>query len=115
MPLSCTHNPITDFKKGIKCDPSLFSVYKDKKQWDQWQCLTMAQAHAQDVTKVLVESYTPNTGPDTELFIEKQKFMYAVFECTLQTDQGKALVHKYKSTFEAQCSFMHPLSNIPSA
>jgi hypothetical protein len=25
------------------------------------------------------------------------------------------LVHKYKSTFEAQCSFMHPLSNIPSA
>jgi hypothetical protein len=32
----------------------------------------------------------------------KQEFMYAVFERTLQTDMGKALVHHHKSDFDAQ-------------
>jgi hypothetical protein len=37
-----------------------------------------------------------------ELFVEKQKFMYAVFEKTLLTDKGKALVRYYGPTFDAQ-------------
>lgn len=37
-----------------------------------------------------------------QLFLEQQKFMYAVFEKTLLTDKGKALVRAYQHTFDAQ-------------
>ena len=37
-----------------------------------------------------------------QLFLEQQKFMYAVFEKTLLTDKGKALVRAYQQTFDAQ-------------
>ena len=37
-----------------------------------------------------------------ELFQEKQKFMYAVFEKSLLTDKGKSLVRLYQHNFDAQ-------------
>ena len=77
-------------------------VYKDEKQWDTWQCSVIAQAHAQDVAEVLDKTYSPTFVDETALFEEKQKFMYAVFKCTLQTDQGKAFVHKHEGDFDAQ-------------
>jgi hypothetical protein len=49
-------DPINKFRKGIKHDSRLFSVFKDdKKQWNWWQSLrtSIAQAHAQDVAEVL--------------------------------------------------------------
>ncbi len=39
---------------------------------------------------------------DIQLFEEKQKFMYAVFEKTLLTDKGKALVRQHQQSFNAQ-------------
>ena len=36
------------------------------------------------------------------LFYEKQKYIYAIFKQCLQTDKGKALVHYYESTSNAQ-------------
>jgi hypothetical protein len=74
------------FKKTIKHDPSVFMVYKDEKQRDTWQHSTLAQARPQDVAEVLDSSFTPTTPDEIALFNEKKKFMYAVFECTLQTD-----------------------------
>jgi len=35
---------LSDFKKEIETDASLFNVLKDPKQWDLWQCSTLAQA-----------------------------------------------------------------------
>ena len=35
---------LSDFKKGIKRDASLFNVLKDPKQWDSWHQSTLAQA-----------------------------------------------------------------------
>jgi hypothetical protein len=67
-------------------------VYKDEKQWDTWQRSTLAQARAQDVAEILDRDYAPTSSEERDLFTEKQKFMYAVFERTLQTDQGKAFV-----------------------
>jgi hypothetical protein len=43
------NDPIDEFKKGIKRDSSLFAVYKDEKQWDNWQQSTIAIACAQGV------------------------------------------------------------------
>ena len=39
---------------------------------------------------------------DIALFAKKQEFMYAVFERTLQTDQGKAFVRQHEQDFDAQ-------------
>ena len=39
------------------------------------------------------------------LFEEKQKYMYAVFERTLLTDQGKAYVCEHQEDFDAQAVY----------
>src|SRR5688572_19189780 len=63
----------------------------------------MAQARAQDIVEVLDPAYyIPATADDAALFLEKQKFMYAVFEKTLHTDKGKALVRKHQLSFDVQ-------------
>ncbi len=99
-----TKHLLSDFKKGIKRDASLFNVLKDPKQWDSWHQSTLAQARAQDVSDVLNSSFKPTTE-DQDLFKAKQKYMYAVFERVLQTDKGKALVRSYETTADAQKIF----------
>ena len=39
------------------------------------------------------------------MFIKQQKFMYAVFEKTLLTDKGKALVWHYQTSYDAQAIY----------
>jgi len=91
---------LSEFKKGIKRDASLFVVLKDLKQWDSWHRSTVAQARAQDVYDVLDPAYSP-TPADKDLFEAKQRYMYAVFERVLQTDKGKALVRSNEATSDA--------------
>jgi hypothetical protein len=79
-----------------------FIPFKDEAAWDNWSRSTIAQARAQDVHDVLDPSYTPITVEETELFEEKLKYMYAVFEKTLLTDKGKALVRAHQKTYNAQ-------------
>jgi len=93
---------VKDFKCGIKCDIGQFSLLKDDSAWDNWNCSTVAQARAQDIIEVLDPLYTPKMVDDMHLFLEKQKFMYAVFEKTLLTDKGKALVCQNQQSFDAQ-------------
>jgi hypothetical protein len=50
---SHTHDSAMDFNKGIKCDPTLFMIFKLDMQWVVWQHSTLAQVCAQDVTVVL--------------------------------------------------------------
>jgi len=76
---------LSEFKKGIKQDASLFVVLKDLKQWDSWHCSTVAQAHAQDVYDVLDPAYKPSPM-EKDIFEAKQRYMYAVFKRVLQTD-----------------------------
>ena len=53
------------------------------------------------------KDYNPTTPEDTDLFQEKKKFMYSVFERTLLTDQGKALVCQYESIYNSQIIYKH--------
>jgi hypothetical protein len=46
--------------------------------------------------------YAPTDLDDILLFEKKKKFMYAVFERALQTDQGKAFVCEWESTYDSQ-------------
>ncbi len=93
---------VADFKRGIKRDIGLFSTLKQDKQWDVWQRATIAQARAQDLSEVLDGNYVPVIPTDQALFREKQKYMYAVFERTLLSDKGKALVREHIDGFNAQ-------------
>ena len=62
----------------------------------------IAQARAQDLFEVLDPTFVP-IGPEGQaLFKEKQKYMYAVFERTLLSDKGKALVRERVDDFDAQ-------------
>ena len=87
---------------GIKRDATQFTIFKDDAAWDNWNCSTIAQARAQDVEQVLDPSYVPSSADEISLFEEKQKYMYAVFEKTLLTDKGKALVRAFQKTYNAQ-------------
>jgi hypothetical protein len=53
----------------------------------------------------LDSNFVPATPKATELFVEKQKFFYALFDKVLLTDKGKSLVRQYASTFDAQKVF----------
>jgi hypothetical protein len=94
---------VADFKRGIKGDINLFPTLKQDKQWNVWQRATIAQAGAQDLSKVLDSNYIPVIPTDQALFQEKQKYMYAVFEPTLiLSEKGKALVREHTNDFGAQ-------------
>ncbi len=71
---------VREFKRGIKWDITQFIALKDDAMWDNWNRSTIAQARAQDIAHVLDPTYIPPTHEARELFIEQQKFMYAVFE-----------------------------------
>jgi hypothetical protein len=77
---------VFEFKKGIRRDPASFTVMKENKQWDSVHRTLKAQACYQDVGDILDTCYRPTTAEDIALFAEKQKYMYSVFERTLQTD-----------------------------
>ena len=102
-----SRDPVAEFKKGIKRDASLFTVLKDEKQWFNWRHSTVAMARSQGVEEVCDPAFDSSTlsAEEQALFIEKQKFMYSVFERTLQTDQGKSLVRDHEYNFDAQRVF----------
>ncbi len=52
-------DPVADFKRGIKRDPSQFSVLKEERQWDGWNRTNIAQAKAQDVEEIMVSYLRP--------------------------------------------------------
>jgi hypothetical protein len=95
-------DPVADFKRGIKRDPSQFPTLKDEKQLDNWDRTNQAQARAQGVEQILDSSYVPTTTEDTALFEVKQTYMFAVFEKTLLTDQSKAYVREFEQESDAQ-------------
>ena len=54
------------------------------------------------MSNVLDKDFATTTPAETALFDEQKKFMFAVFEHTLQTDKGRALVCKHEADYDAQ-------------
>ena len=80
---------------------SLFPTLKDEKYNDQWHRSFMTQARAQDVDKILDETYVPTTQ-EKDLFAEQ----YAVLETKVMTDVGKSIVRKHENDYDAQQVYM---------
>jgi hypothetical protein len=104
-PFAKVRDPLSDYRRGVRRDPNAFTALKEDKQWDSWQRGTIAQARAQDLSEILDSNFVPATPETTELFVEKQKFLFALFNKVLLTDQGRLLVRQYASTFDAQKVF----------
>ena len=49
--------------------------------------------------------YQPCSRADRELFDEKQKFVYLVFESILKTDMGKYYICQHEYDYDAQAVF----------
>jgi len=104
LPLA-SQSAVAMFRRGIKRDQSLFPVFKDEKDWDDWQRRLRTQATAQGVEDVLDPLFIPMPGSDSALFREQNKYMMAVFTTCVQTDYGKGLIRKYEGTNDAQGLF----------
>ena len=102
QPPPVTNDPLKDWKKGIKRDMSIFKELKRVKDWDQWDTQFRADVATQGLSRVLDNTFVPKTYEDRTLFQQQQYYLYAVFVRVLKTDKGKAIVRKYKSTFDAQ-------------
>jgi hypothetical protein len=101
--MSTAHKEFTAFQKGMKRDSGLYPVItQDAHEWDSWNCSLVSIAHAQATEQVLDSTYVPALPDEIALFAEKQKYMYSVFERTLRSDKGKAIVRSHEATYDAQ-------------
>ena len=69
---------VATFEKGMRGDATLFKEFKEQRNWHQWWLETKATAQAQDVAEVLDPNHQPKNDPEKLVFLEKQKYMYAV-------------------------------------
>ena len=97
--------PAEQFRRGIKCDPSLFPKLKDERFNDSWHRTFINQARAQGVENVLDSSFKPQDADTIALFNEQQKYVYAVLESTVHTDHGKAIVRSHQDSYDAQAAY----------
>ena len=98
---------VSDFKKGIKRDASLYPTLKEQKHWNNWNRAVIAQARAHDVSEVFDTAYVPDPNdPDqVALFKEKQSFVYSVLNKCVVTDHGKAYIREHEDDFDAQAVY----------
>jgi hypothetical protein len=94
--VSTVQAELATFRKGIKRDAAIYPIITQDAQWDAWNRSIVSIARAQSVEQVLDSKFKPVLQEEVLLFSEKQKFMYAVFERTIQTDKGKALYARTK-------------------
>lgn len=95
-------DPVAEFQKGIKRDATLYTNFKDEKNWDTWQRSTVSTARAQKLDNILDSNYKPVTNEEKQLFDDQQKFLYDVFQRNIQTDQGRAYVREHETDYDAQ-------------
>eukprot|EP00934_Nitzschia_sp_Nitz4_P008068 Nitzschia sp. Nitz4//scaffold70_size99833//3673//6700//NITZ4_004582-RA/size99833-snap-gene-0.139-mRNA-1//-1//CDS//3329557096//8058//frame0 len=90
---------------AVKRDKNHYKEYKTDKSWDEWENSTRSTARAHGCGQVLDANYVPSSDDELIDFVEQQSFMYSVFVDKVQTLQGKRIVNKYKTTFDAQKVF----------
>ena len=100
------NDPLQDWKKRVKRDMSIFKEMKKTKEWEQWDTQFRADVTTQGLSNILDPNYIPATYNDKMLFREQQHYMYAVLVHVLKTDKGKAIVRKYKSSYDAQSIYI---------
>ena len=94
-------DPLKEFKKGIKRDPSIYTVIKTESAFDEWRRVNVPIAETHDVGDVLKPEFRPDPA-DVALFQEKQIFVYSVFNRVLQTPKSHLILAEHEATRDAQ-------------
>jgi hypothetical protein len=81
------------------------TTLKDEKNNDQWHCTFTNMAQAQDLSDVLNPKYVPLTTAASDLFWQKQKFLYTILEAKVETAKGKSIIRHYESMYDAQKAY----------
>lgn len=98
-------DPVCEFKKGIKRDPTLFPILTHDTAWHSFNQDLIIEAKAQAVEEILQPNYVPKDLDDKLLFREKQKFMTSVFKRVLKTDKGKSIITTDAASTDAQSTY----------
>jgi hypothetical protein len=96
---------INAFKRGTKREVAVYHQLKDDKLWDSWNRMVLTLARTHDVSEVFDPEYQPKDTLESELFEQKQSFVYSVFNKCILTDIGKTLVRLHEKTFDAQAVY----------
>ena len=59
-------------------------------------------ARTHDCEHVFDETYMTDSNKEKKLSLEKQNFIYSIFEDKIQTNMGRHLVRKYENTYNSQ-------------
>ena len=94
--------PAESFKKPTKIETSLFNTFKEGKYWNTWRMKTLATDKVQDLAEMINPDHIPVTQDDMHIFKEKQNFMHAIFDKTLQTNRGKMYVREQERDYDSQ-------------
>ena len=82
------HSPAYSLKKSIMWDASLFTTFKEVKNWGTWRRNELDTARVQDLSEMLNPNHRAVTNYHVNLFKENQKLMCAVCDKTLYSDLG---------------------------
>ena len=100
--LSPTMDPLVEFWKGIKWDPSAYPILKDINQWDLWKRIFVATAEAQGIQNILNIGYSLPRH-EKPLFLEQQKYVYSVLLNMVKASTLKSIVINAKKDSIPQC------------
>ena len=85
-----------EFNRSVKKDKTMYNKLTKEEDFAQWNRTFRSQARQHNLDWILDDSIQPSTPEDLALFSAQQRFAYTVFEHTLQTDTGKALLRTYE-------------------
>ena len=97
-----TRQSAEEFKRGIKQVKAHYTPLKESKQWDDWRRSTLATTRSHYCGEIVNPTYKSKTSEEKDLFIEKQKIIYSVFDESFLTDTSKSLVRSYDLFFDTQ-------------
>ena len=101
----CGHELPEGLTKNQKLWKNLLTPTTKEEEHDSWNRSFVSTVSSHECEEILDPSYTPQTQEENDLFAAKQKFMYSVFDYTLQTDKGKDLERKFEGTKNAQAVY----------
>ncbi len=103
---SVSHSPTkADIFRRERRDQSVYKVLKYDSQWLTWIDSTRRQAQAQRCVEIMDPRYRPNNDEDYELFVEKQRYMIAVWDTVLKTDKARQILDQHSDDGDAQKIF----------
>ena len=105
-----TSSSASAFQKGIKCDVSQYSSFKEDSFWDVCHHDLLDKDHTHGISEVFDPNYMPQDDVAKELFAVKQTFVYSVFVRHILTASGKNIVREFSKTGDTQPIYRHLLS-----